>query len=85
MTGSGDQDVVRLKVAVDLEDGVKIRERAREVDRYIMQLLRQEPHVQLPSITLDTDTTVLWRSPLCGAEARAAHHQALVPLGLSAS
>ena len=28
--------------------------------------------------------TVLWRSPLCGAEASAAH-QALVPLGLSAT
>ncbi len=27
---------------------------------------------------------VLWRSPLCGAEARAAH-QAFVPLGLSAT
>jgi hypothetical protein len=34
--------------------------------------------------TLAADTSVLFRFPLCSAEARAAH-QALVPLGLSAT
>ena len=36
------------------------------------------------SFVVHNKRTILWRSPLCGAEARAAH-QTLVPLGLSAT
>ena len=36
------------------------------------------------TFVMDNKSAVLWRSPLCGAEARAAH-QVLVPLGLSAT
>ncbi len=53
-----------------------------EIEQLVLEI-RRSPEQNLIQI-LPSNGAVLFRSPLCGAEARAAH-QALVPLGLFAT